>query len=462
MALNLSLKNTSRLILLYMLVGVVAGIGAIIFQQLISLANIFIMEGIVGYTDIKIVKGIRRFELPWEVPMFRIWLFPVIAGFGGLITGLIVNKYAPEAAGHGTDEVIDSYHHHNGEIRLRVSIVKMIASAITLGTGGSGGKEGPIAQIGAGFGSFICSRILFLKKYRREIMLSGMAAGIAAIFRAPLAGAIFAAEILHSDMEYDGKVMIPAVLASVVSFGVYALYFGSDPVFVVPEFVYEFCLSHLFPFTILAVVAAICAIIFVKVFYGFRDCFDRLKTKPYIKPALGGVATGLVCIVFPEAFGEGSFHLQRIIDQAMNVEFLTLLIFLKMLTTSFSIGSGGSGGIFGPSLFIGAALGGAMGMFILKAMPWLDISPVVFVLMGMVAFFAGAANAPVSTVVIVSEMTGVFNLIVPFLWVSIIGYIFSQNWNIYENQKTLAKNILETDGTESIHNYDPHGTREIL
>ncbi len=436
-------KRTVLLIALYIFVGIIAGVGAILFQQLLSLLNIFVLEGTAGYTQITIVSGIRRFTLPWTQPEFRPWLFPIIAGTGGLITGLIVYRYAPEAAGHGTDEVIHSYHHEEGRIRLRVSMVKLVGSAITIGSGGSGGKEGPIAQIGAGFGSFICSRIPYYSEYRKEIMLAGMAAGIAAIFRAPLAGAIFAAEILHSDMRYDGKVLIPAVIASTVSYGVYALYFGFQPVLTVPDFSYQLSLFHLIPFTVLALVSAFGAFAFVKVFYGTRDFFKALAIKPYFKPALGGVLTGLVALRFSPAFGEGSYHMQQIIDGNVPLLGMLLLVFLKMATTSFSIGSGGSGGIFGPSLMIGAALGGVIGGAYLHLMPESQIPLVVFVLLGMVGFFSGAANTPISTVIIIAEMTRVFNLVVPFLWVAMFGYIFCQKWNIYENQVTLKRHILD-------------------
>lgn len=436
-------KKTFALLLLYIFIGCIAGIGAIFFQQLFSFMNIYLMEGVVGYTDIQIVKGIRRFSLLWEAPSLRMWLIPVVTGVGGLVTGLIVYRFAPEAAGHGTDEVIHAYHHKDGEVQLRVSIVKMIASAITLGTGGSGGKEGPIAQIGAGFGSFLCTRFSYFRAYRKEIMLAGMAAGIAAIFRAPLAGAIFAAEILHSDMRYDGRVLLPAVIASVISYGVYALYFGFHPVFIVPEFSYQFSLLHLVPFTVIGMVAAVGAILFVKVFYGLRDLFKRIAVPMYIKPAIGGVLTGLVALALPEVFGEGSFHLQRLVNGNFSLLLLAAIFIAKMITTAFSIGSGGSGGIFGPSLFIGAALGGMLGIGYTMVFPATSIPMVVFILLGMVAFFAGAANAPFSTVIIVAEMTRTFTLLVPFLWVSMFGYICSQRWNIYEKQIPLTQSILE-------------------
>ncbi|TVR31604.1 MAG: chloride channel protein [Spirochaetaceae bacterium] len=436
-------RKTVPLILLYVMVGIVAGVGAILFQQLLSLINIYLMQGLVGYMDIQIVSGIRRFRLPWPPPQFRIWLFPLVAGLGGLLTGIIVQRYAPEAAGHGTDEVIAAYHHHDGEMRLRASIVKLLCSAITLGSGGSGGKEGPIAQIGAGFGSFICTRIPYYRAYRREIMLAGMAAGIGAIFRAPLAGAIFAAEILYSHTNYNGKVLIPAILASSVSYGIYAIYFGFARVIAVPAFAYQFSLSHLPSFTILGLVAALGAILFVRVFYGIRDLFRRISIHPRLKPAIGGFATGCIAIFVPGALGEGSLYMQRIVHGELAFGALAVLLVAKMVTTGLSIGSGGSGGIFGPSLFIGAALGGVFAGFHALLFPASNIPAVVFVLLGMVAFFSGAANAPISTVLIVSEMSGAFSLLLPFLWVAVISYIFSQSRNIYENQDPIEGSILD-------------------
>lgn len=436
-------KKTFSLIALYILVGIVAGVAAIIFQQLMSLLNILILEGMAGFSEIKIVTGLRRISLPWSRPDLRTWLFPILAGAGGLLTGIIVYRFAPEAGGHGTDEVIDSYYHKNGEIRLRVSLVKMIASAITIGSGGSGGKEGPIAQIGAGFGSFICTKIPYYQKYRREIMLAGMAAGISAIFRAPLAGAVFATEILHSDMHYNGKVLIPGIIAATVSYGVYALYFGFDPVFTIPEFSYQFSLVHLAPFTGIGIISALGAVFFVRLFYGTRDLFLRLPVRPYLKPMVGGLLTGVVAMRFSAAMGEGSFHMQMIIDGGIPLASLALLFFLKMLTTASSIGSGGSGGIFGPSLMIGASLGAVLGNLYTAVFPATPIPMVVFVLLGMVGFFAGAANAPISTVIMVSEMTDTFSLIVPFLWVAMFGYLFSQQWDIYENQIPLTQQVLD-------------------
>jgi chloride channel protein, CIC family len=436
-------RKTVLLLATYALIGLAVGLLAVLFQQTMSLVNILVLEGLTGHGDTRIVWGDRRFQLPWTKPtVLRWWLFPILAGIGGLVTGVIVYTFAPEAAGHGTDEVILAYHSKQEKTPLRVSLVKLVASAITLGTGGSGGKEGPIAQIGAGFASYATGKVAFLRPYRHEIMLAGMAAGIAAVFRAPLAAPIFATEILYSRLRYEGRVLIPAVIASAAAYGVYTRYFGVSPVFTVPDFNYAFSVGDLVSFTVLGVVSAGCAILFVRLFYGIRDAFRSVRLQPYFKPAIGGVITGTIAMAFPQVLGEGSYNLQEIINHEIPLLVLAAIGFLKMVATGFSIGSGGSGGVFGPSLFAGAALGGAYGSLHNLLLPGSGIPVTVLVLLGMVGFFAGAANAPLSTVIIVAEMTRTFSLLAPFLWVSIFGYLFSQKWDIYENQVPLTEGIL--------------------
>ncbi len=439
---TINYRRTVALLCVYATIGLIVGLSAIAFQQLMSLANIFLLEGIAGYGETRIVWGEKRFSLPWEKPPLRWWLFPLLAGTGGLITGWIVNRFAPEAGGHGTDEVIHAYHQKDGRLRVRASIVKMIASALTLGSGGSGGKEGPIAQIGAGISSLIVQCIPALHKYRREIILAGMSAGIAAIFRAPLAAAIFATEILYSDLRFEGRVLIPAIIASATSYAVYTMYFGSTPVFVLPEMQYSLSLLDFPAFTALGITTALAAILFVRFFYFIRNTFRKISIPPYIKPAIGGVLTGLIAIAVPSVLGEGSYGLQKIILGEFSLGLLALCFLGKMLATSFSIGSGGSGGVFGPSLFAGAALGGVFGGIYQWILPASEIPLTVFILVGMVGFFSGAANAPISTVIIVAEMTRSFNLLAPFIWVSAFGYLFSQRWNIYENQITDATDVM--------------------
>ncbi len=443
-------RRTFALLCVYACIGLIVGVVAIAFQQLMSVANIFILEGIAGYGETRIVWGERRISLPWNRPPLRWWFFPFLAGLGGLLTGWIVNRFAPEAGGHGTDEVIHAYHTKGGILRPRASIVKMIASTITLGTGGSGGKEGPIAQIGAGVSSLLVQKIPALAQYRREIILAGMSAGIAAIFNAPLAAAIFATEILYSDLRFEGRVLIPAIIASATAYAVYTMYFGLAPVIPLPEFTYNISLVDFPAFTVLGIITALAAITFVRMFYFIRDRIKALNIPACYKPAIGGVITGLIAIFVPPVLGEGSFGLRKIILGEFSLGLLALCFVGKMLATSFSIGSGGSGGVFGPSLFAGAALGGTFGGLYQWLFPASDIPITVFILVGMVGFFAGAANAPVSTVIIVAEMTRSLHLLAPFIWVSAFGYLFSQKWNIYENQITEVSDVMSTSVDDNL------------
>lgn len=448
---KINYRKTALLLAVYAAIGLVVGLVAIAFQQLMSIVNIFILEGVAGYGETRIVWGDRRLNLPWTRPAaVRWWLLPALAGLGGLLTGWIVNRFAPEAGGHGTDEVIDAYHKREGRLRPRASMVMMLTSAITIGTGGSGGKEGPITQIGAGVASWLVDRMPKLAAYRREIILAGMSAGIAAIFRAPLAAAIFATEILYSDLRFEGRLLIPASIASATSYAIYSLYFGFKPVFLVPDFVYQLTLFDFIVFSMLGLLCAGCAICFVKVFYDVHHWFKKAKMPAAIKPAIGGIATGLIAIAIPQVLGEGSYAMQKMIDGQFPYRLLALFCVGKIIATSFSIGSGGSGGVFGPSLFIGAALGGAFGGFYQWIFPDTHIPMIVFILLGMVGFFSAAANAPVATVIIVAEITRTFSLLAPFIWISVFGYLFSQRWNIYQNQITDVSDVMTASPDDQI------------
>jgi CIC family chloride channel protein len=412
-------------------VGVIAGLGAALFYVLCQAGLHFFLDIGAGY----------RPEHPYgEPPLFpftdtpfRRYMLILIPGLGGLIAGFLVYKFAPEAEGHGTDAAIDAYHNHQGRIRARVPIVKTIASAITLGSGGSGGREGPIAQIGAGFGSFFASRLGLDARSRRVLLAAGLGAGIGSIFRAPLAGALFAAEILYREPEFEFEVIIPAIVTTIVAYSTFGFIFGFQPLFEQSTFAFRNPLE-LLPYAALAVVVAAASPLYIKTFYGVHRLFKRLPVKKYFKPMIGGLLTGCIGFFLPQtlAFGYG------VIQGALNAEIGITLLFVialgKILTTSLSIGSGGSGGVFGPSMVIGGALGGAVGKLFHLWIPGVVTAPGAFVIVGMAGFFAAASNAPISTVIMVSEMTGNYNLLVPAMWVCAIASILGRRWGIYEKQ----------------------------
>ena len=437
---DLELQVVGRVLALSSLVGVVAGLGAIAFQMMCQAVQYLLLARLVGYEQPGPAGEHALF--PAVHGVLHPWLLPIVPALGGLLTGVLVQRFAPEAGGHGTDEAVDAFHRRGGSIRGRVPIVKSIASAITLGSGGSGGREGPIAQIGAGFGSFLAARLGLTDHTRRVLLAAGVGAGVGSIFRAPLAGALFAAEVLYSDPEFESDVIIPAALSSIIAYCVFSLKFGFGSLFTTPHFVFRNALE-LVPYTVLAIVVALAAGAFVQVFYGLHERFRHLRIAPVWRPAVGGLATGLVALGAFQvshdlrmldvlSFGYGS--IQRAIDGGLPIVLLLAIAAGKMLTTSLSIGSGGSGGVFGPSMVIGGTLGGAVGLVAQRVMPGVITQPGAFVVVGMAGFFAAAANTPISTLVMVSEMTGNYELLLPSLWVCSLAYLAGRRWKLYRSQ----------------------------
>ncbi|MCU0620046.1 MAG: chloride channel protein [Gemmatimonadales bacterium] len=423
--------DVGRLFLLCALVGVIAGLGAAGFHYLLQLAKHLCLDGLAGYRPAGPLGEAPLF-VETARPLSR-WVLFVLPAAGGLVSGLIVWWLAPEAEGHGTDAAIDAYHHRDGAIRARVPFVKALASAITMGTGGSAGREGPIAQIGAGLASNLAQWLGLSARQQRILMASGMAAGIGAIFHAPLAGALFAAEVLYREIDLEYDVVAPAILASIIAYSTFGLIFGWRPLFETPEFVFTDP-RELAPYLVLALVVAFGARVYVQVFYGLRDLFRRIPGPPWIRPALGGLVVGAIGLVVPQALSTGFGVLQGAFLGKGTVGLLFAIAAAKILTTSFTVGSGGSGGVFGPAVVIGGSLGGGVGLWFHALAPRLVPAPGAFALVGMAGFFAAAANVPISTVIMVSEMTGNYHLLVPSMFVCTIGFLLVRRHTIYEKQ----------------------------
>ncbi len=417
----------------FFIIGIIAGLGSILFHYLCVLGMHYFMDLLAGYRPPSPAGEHHLFE-PTGIPFRRYMLF-FLPAMGGLFSGWLVYTFAPEAEGHGTDAAIDAYHNKGGKIRARVPIIKTIASAVTLTTGGSGGREGPIAQIGAGFGSFLATRLKLSHRERRIMMAAGIGAGVGSIFRAPLAGALFAAEVLYRDPEFEAEVIIPAGIASVVAYCVFCLVFGWGTLFAAPDFVFRNPME-LMPYLVLAGVLVGTGFLYVKSFYGITGLFHRLHMPNHLKPALGGLATGAIGVLFPHTLAFGYGYIQQALTDLHGVSILFLLTLAvgKILTTSFSIGSGGSGGVFGPSVVIGGAMGGAVGKIFHKLMPTVVTEPGAFIIVGMAGFFAGVSNTPISTIIFVSEMTNSYHLLLPSLMVCSVVYLASTQWTIFHNQ----------------------------
>jgi len=466
-------RSVGRAIALAALVGLVAGIGAVVFHLLSQVIAHYALAVVAGYHQggpanehefITLFVDLVPHEL---IP----WLLIVVPTAGGLVSGILVYTVAPEAEGHGTDSAIDAYHNKRGVIRARVPIVKMFASAITLGTGGSGGREGPIAQIGAGFGSFLATKLNLSDHERRVLLAAGIGGGIGAIFHAPLAGAIFAIEVLYRDPDFESEALVPAFIATTVAYCMFAatlgFMFGFDtfgPLFSVAPGVRFDNPVMLAPLAGLAGAMALASFLYCRSFTGLVAAFARLPIPKMLKPAVGAMFTGIVAVAVYYAigafgYGESAQHdslsvlsygygfLQKVLDpadgQMLPVALLLVVGLGKILTTQLTIGSGGSGGVFGPSMVIGGSLGAVVGIAFHQVMPETvgQSDAVVFAILGMAAFFAATANTPVSTLIMVSELTGSYALLMPAMWVCALAYLISRRWTIYTKQ---VKNRLES------------------
>lgn len=427
------------------IIGVVGGLAAIVFQLLLSLVRQLSFKSLMGLSPLAPGGETELFHL--SVGSFTPYLVIIIPTLGGLLAGWIVYTYAPEAQGHGTDEVIKAYHKKRGIIQGKVPIIKLLASVLTIGTGGSGGREGPIAQIGAGFGSFLGRKLGLNTRTRRWLMASGMGAGIGSIFHAPLAGALFAAEVLYSDPDIEAEVLLPSTVSSIIAYTVYSMVFGWQHMFIETSSVGFSSPVELLPYLVLAIAVALLSHLYIRIFYGINDLFQKLRISNILKPAIGGFLTGSLALTMilllgdtkyvVDIMGGGYGILQEVFNngiQNIGIVLILAIGFLKILTTSFSISSGGSAGVFGPSMVIGGTFGTGIGFFFHRAVPGIIANPVSFTIVGMAGFFAAAANTPLSTIIMVSELTGNYQLLLPSMWVCTIAYLISRKWTIYKSQ----------------------------
>jgi CIC family chloride channel protein len=419
-----------RLTLLSIAVGVVAGIGAVLFDQLLHLA----LDGLRLITGfIEPGRGAPA-SLTSEIVHKHSYWFLVIPALGGLLSGILVYSLAPEAEGHGTDAMIEAFHQKGGQIRRRVPIVKIVASALTIGSGGSAGKEGPIAQIGSGFGSFLSTMLLLKPRDQRILVLAGAAGGIGAIFQAPLGAALFAPEVLYRETEFEYEGILPCIISSIIASSVYSQVYGRKALFF-PGRVDFMLTSELVPYALFGVLCALVGYFYIRVFYGLRDrFFHPLRISNMLKPAVGGLMLGVISFLSPAILDGGYGWIQMALEGKILWWMMLLLAFLKILATSCTISSGGSGGVFGPSIFIGAMLGGAFGFFGQKVAPGWVVHPNSFMLVGMGGFFAGVAKVPIASIIMACEMSSSYTLLVPLMLVSSISYLLLRGVSLYEKQ----------------------------
>ncbi|MBP2132679.1 CIC family chloride channel protein [Methanomicrobium sp. W14] len=438
-------SSFKKTMIIGIVVGVISGIGAFLFFSGLKLGTHFVFENLMNYHYP--IEGQSLESISEWAPPATIWLILPIICMGALLSGLLVYNFAPEAEGHGTDAAIKAFH-GEGRIRWRVPIIKALASILTISTGGSAGREGPTAQISAGFGSIAADALKLSPRERRIALATGIGAGIGTIFKAPLGGAILAAEILYT-RDFESDVIMPSFLASIIGYSIFGFFEGYDPIFGTASIHWE--IPQIPLFLVLGIICALVGLLYIRVFYGtkkvFADFFEKKHLPVVLKPVTGAFFIGVFVIVFsyicPEtmitalaSLGTGYGFMQLAIYNMLPLAVLVLLPFTKIFTTSFTIGSGGSGGVFAPGLAIGGAAGGAFGMilhiFLPQIVPLFTIPA--FVIVGMISLFGGIANAPIAVMIMVVEMTSDFSLLVPAMGAVAVSTVLTGESTIFREQ----------------------------
>jgi len=394
-------------------IGAVAGLGAIVFYEALVLSTHFFLNICAGY---QVPTPASEGGLAASSSAARPWALPLIAGAGALLGAVLVFRIAPEAEGHGTDAAISAVHHNPRGVRFRVIVVKIVASALTIGSGGSGGREGPTGQISAGFGSLL-ARILDLEPADGRIAVAtGIGSGIGAIFGAPLGGAVLASEILYRD-DFDPAALLPSFIASVVSFVVFGAVEGFSPLFGYVKTYHFTDPVQLVWFALIGLLAGCIGLLYAKGFYGLADLFKRASLPRWSTPAIGGVMVGAIAIAIPQVIGTGYGWVQQSLThnalESIPLWIVLIVPFARILATGLSIGSGGSGGIFGPGIVIGAFLGASVWRVFDPLFPSVGHNPAPYVIVGMMSCFGGISRAPLAVMLMVAEMTGSLSILTP-------------------------------------------------
>jgi chloride channel protein, CIC family len=420
-------------LILSVVIGIVAGLGAIAFTAALHWATALFLGLAGGYTPP--APAGEGATIGSGSHLVRPWVLPLIVGAGGLLSGMLVFGLAPEAEGHGTDAAIAAVHHDPRGIRGRVSFVKIAASAITIGAGGSAGREGPTAQISAGFGSMLARWLDLTPSDARIAVTVGIGAGIGAIFRAPLGGAVLGAEILYRD-DVEADALIPSLVASIVGFAIFGAVDGFQPIFSTAAGYHFNHPAELVYYAVIGLAAGLVGRLYATTFYGVTHLTRRLPGSRMLKPAIGGLMVGLIAVAIPQVLATGYGWVQLAMSAAVLTLPLWLILvlpFAKILATSLSIGSGGSGGIFGPGMVIGGFLGAAVWR-LAQGLPAVPSSPAPFVIVAMIACFGSIAHAPLAVMLMVAEMTGTLEMLAPAMVAVGIATVVVGDQTIYSSQ----------------------------
>nr|WP_319376546.1 chloride channel protein [uncultured Methanoregula sp.] len=459
---------TKRVLVIAIVVGIIAGIGALLFFEGLKIGTAFFMGYLLHWAYPQEGQSIAEIS-QWSEPNSLALLLPILI-FGSLLTGILITRFAPEAEGHGTDAAIRAFH-GDGTIRRRVPLLKAVTAILTISTGGSAGREGPSAQISAGFGSMVADMLGLSPRERRIALTTGIGAGIGTIFKAPLGGAVLAAEVLYT-RDFEADAIVPAFLASVIGYAIFGFFEGYTPIFALGPLVWN--IWQIPMFLLLGILCAAFGLLYIFTFYWSRDqfaaAFRRYNLPMYLKPVSGAVLLGIIVIALSliskdgEMLGLASLGSSYGFDQLMiysmvPLAVLILLPFLKILATSLTLGSGGSGGVFAPGLTIGAAIGGALGVTLhLLAPAYIPMETIpVFVIVGMISLFGSVANAPIAVLIMVVEMVGSITILVPAM--AAVGIS-----TLLKGEKTIFRAQVPTKAQSNAHRgeYDRETLERIL
>ena len=402
-----------------LMVGVFAGLVVVAFRFLID----------IGFDWISL-RLARRMPFALRV------LLPAL---GALLGYLLIKRFDSLEHARGTDSAILAYHRRHGYVPPAVLPIKSVASVLTVASGGSAGYEGPVTLLGASCGSIVASWFDLSRRARRILMTAGISAGIAALFQAPLAGAIFGFEVLYSssDIEYD--CILPCFVASTVAYTIFAYFFGWGALFPMPAGIAYSNGLRLLPYFVLALVVTFGVRFYIGCYDSVERSFGAMRMPGWAKVMLGGLVTGVIGLVLPEVLGTSYPVIRQTLTERLHGQSVCLLLlavfFAKAVATSFTVGSGGSGGVFAPAIVCGGALGGAVGIFFARVLPasW-GVHPAAFALVGMAGFLASAIRTPLTAIVMVAEISGNHQLIVPAMWVCGIAFWLNNGWTLYRSQ----------------------------
>lgn len=421
-----------RLTLLAVAVGVLAGLASVFFKIMIHFFQSLLWRAP------NIISAVPA--QPW----YRTILIPAL---GGLLLSPLVYFLAREAKGHGVPEIMVSLIFHGGRIRNRVAAVKALASSICIGSGGSTGREGPIVQISASLASTVGQLFRVGERGLRTLVAAGAGAGIGATFNAPIAGALFGVEVILG--EFGVYSFSPIIIASVIATLISRLLSGDFSAFTVPAYTLR-SVWEIGPYLLLGLVSGVVAIIFIEILYFLEDKFEALRLHPLLKPALGGLLVGMIGLRFPQIFGVSYEAIDSTLRGQTALSLAALLLLTKILATSLTLGSGGSGGIFAPSLFLGAMTGSAVGSVFHRFFPAAISTPGAYALVGMGAVVAAATHAPITAIIIIFELTNEYKIILPLMLSCIIASFITIGFHedsIY-TKKLRRRGIILREGRE--------------